>query len=107
MRRQVEQQARDRIKEFQSSISTRYKWAGDNADDRYLVSAVYDDGRFTYVRVSTSAFGLPSLSGLLDGKDTIVQYDYDDLTGVYTIQGLFDRLRLKLGTHAVNIKREG
>jgi len=109
MRRQVEAQARDRIKAFQYAINTRYAWAGSEAtpDERELVSAVYDDGRFTYVRIATSAFGLPSLSARLDDQDVLVQYSYDDLTGVFTVQGLFDRLKVRLGGHQIDIQRQG
>jgi len=109
MRRQIEGQARDRIKDFQYSINTRYAWAGSgrSTDDQNLIDAVYDDGRFTYVRITTSAFGLPSVAGILDDKDVLVQYAYDDLTGVFAVQGLYDRLRVRLGNHQIDILRQG
>jgi hypothetical protein len=109
MRRQVEQQANDRINQFQYSVNTRYDWKGlgTNTDDQYLVGSVYDDGRFTYVRISTSAFGLPSFSGALGDKDTVLQYSYNDLTGVVTILGLYDQIRVKLGGHVIDVTRRG
>lgn len=107
MRRQVEQQAMDRIKQFQHSIDTNYTWGGSGRGDQYLVQAVYDDGRFTYVRIKTDAFGVPAITGRVNGADTLLQYTYDDLTGVFTIQGLFDRLNLSLGTHSIPIRRRG
>lgn len=109
MRRQIESQARDRIKAFQYAINTRYAWAGNpnSPDERELISAVYDDGRFTYVRIATSAFGLPSLAASLNDKDVLVHYTYDDLTGVFTVQGLYDRLRVRLGSHQIDITRQG
>jgi hypothetical protein len=107
MRRQVEQQATDRIKQFQHSIDTNYRWTGSSRADERLVNAVYDDGRFTYVRIVTDAFGVPALTGRVNGKDTLLQYTYDDLTGVFTVQGLYDRLSLSIGTHALDIRRRG
>lgn len=109
MRRQMEAQARDRIKEFQYAINTRYAWAGGgkSADAQNLIDAVYDDGRFTYVRITTSAFGLPAVAGILGDKDVLLQYSYDDLTGVFTVQGLYDRLRVRLGNHQIDILRQG
>lgn len=109
MRRQMEAQARDRIKEFQYAINTRYAWAGSgkSTDDQNLIDAVYDDGRFTYVRITTSAFGLPAVAGVLGDKDVLLQYSYDDLTGVFTVQGLYDRLRVRLGNHQIDILRQG
>lgn len=109
MRRQMEAQARDRIKEFQYAINTRYVWAGSgkSTDAQNLIDAVYDDGRFTYVRITTSAFGLPAVAGILGDKDVLLQYSYDDLTGVFTVQGLYDRLRVRLGNHQIDILRQG
>jgi len=109
MRSQVEQQATDRIKSFQQSINTKYSWKGgdDSADDQRLIDSVYDDGRFTYVRITTTAFGLPAIVGQLNNHDIVLQYTYEDLTGVFTILGLFDHLQVKLGTHAVDVVRQG
>lgn len=108
MRSQVEQQATDRIKAFQYSVYTRYDWNSAQAaspDDKHLISSVYDDGRFTYVRISTTAFGLPEMTGDLGGKATVLQYTYDDLTGVFTVQGLFDKLTVALADHVISISR--
>ena len=58
------------------------------------------------MRIATSAFGLPSLSALLDDQDALVQYSYDDLTGVFTVQGLFDQLKVRLGGHQIDIQRQ-
>lgn len=109
LRRQVIQQAEDRIREFRYSVHTRYAWKAGrgDSDGTNLVTSVYDDGRFTYVRIATSAFGIPSVSGSLDGKDVLLQYEYDDLTGVFTVQGLYDRLRIRIGTHLIDVTREG
>jgi Conjugal transfer protein len=107
MQRQVSQQAADKIKAFQYSIFTRYDWNSSLVADKALISAVYDDGRSTYIRLTTSAYGLPSISGALGDQDVLLQLQYDDLTGVVEIPGLYDQLRLRLGSHELTIKREG
>ena len=109
LRSQIEQQAQDRIKSFQYAINTKYRWDVTNGseDTRHLIDSVYDDGRFTYIRISTTAFGLPSITGKLNGNDAIIRKQYDDLTGVYTITGLFDQLQVSLGSYAVLIQRQG
>jgi hypothetical protein len=107
MRRQITQQSADRIKAFQYSINTRYDWNSSAIADKNLINAVYDDGRSTYIRISTSAYGLPAISGALDDKDLLLELQYDDLTGVIEIPGLYDRLRLRLGTHELIIARQG
>lgn len=108
LRSQISQQATDKIKTFQYSLYTKYELHGeDSHDDQRLVSAVYDDGRFTYVRISTTAFGLPILTGLIGGDDAALQYEYDDLTGTMIVHGLFDHIRVKLGTHLIDVDRQG
>ena len=35
------------------------------------------------------------------------EVDYEDLTGVYTVQGLFDELVLRFGQQEISIERRG
>jgi hypothetical protein len=107
LRSQVTQQAADRIKAFQYSINTRYDWNSSASADKNLINAVYDDGRSTYIRITTSAYGLPAVSGALGDKDVLLEGQYDDLTGVFEIPGLYDRLRIRLGSHELIIARQG
>jgi hypothetical protein len=110
IRRQAENQANDAIKAFQYSMNTAYEWrpaSKQSAGMNGLISAAYDDGRFTYIRIRTTGYGLPALSARDGDKDLVVQYTYDDLTGVYTVLGLFDTLRLSVGTSAIDIRRKG
>lgn len=110
IRRQAENQANDAIKAFQYSMNTAYDWrpaTKESTGMNSLISAVYDDGRYTYVRIRTTGFGLPSLSARDRNKDIVVQYSYDDLTGVYTVLGLYDTLRLSVGANVIEIHRKG
>ncbi|MBS1017105.1 TrbG/VirB9 family P-type conjugative transfer protein [Acetobacter persici] len=102
MKQQMMAQAEDRIKQFQMAIHTDYKWPNHD-----LVTAVYDDGETTYIRVAKTGFGTPVLTGTHDGKEVALEYDYDDLTGVYVVSGLYDKVLAILGTNRVLIKRKG
>jgi hypothetical protein len=37
----------------------------------------------------------------------LLELQYDDLTGVVAIPGLYDRLRVRIGTHELIIARQG
>lgn len=102
MKAQVMQQAEDRIKQFQMALHTNYDWPDHN-----LITAVYDDGQTTYVRVARTGFGVPVINGKHEGQSVALQYDYDDLTGVYVIPGLFDKLSVTLGTNKIMVDRKG
>ncbi|KXV49661.1 hypothetical protein AD945_03780 [Gluconobacter albidus] len=102
MKAQVMQQAEDRIKQFQMALHTNYYWPNHD-----LITAVYDDGQTTYVRVARTGFGVPVINGKHEGQSVALQYDYDDLTGVYIIPGLFDKLTVTLGTNQIKVERRG
>jgi hypothetical protein len=102
MKAQVMQQAEDRIKQFQMALHTNYVWPNHD-----LITAVYDDGQTTYVRVARTGFGVPVINGKHEGQSVALQYDYDDLTGVYVIPGLFDKLTVTLGTNQIKVERRG
>ncbi|CAP57845.1 TrbG/VirB9 family P-type conjugative transfer protein [Gluconacetobacter diazotrophicus] len=102
MKAQVMQQAEDRIKQFQMALHTNYFWPNHD-----LITAVYDDGQTTYVRVARTGFGVPVINGKHEGQSVALQYDYDDLTGVYVIPGLFDKLTVTLGTNQIKVERRG
>lgn len=101
----VERQASDVIRHFQMSIHTGYEWS-EPANDRVIVDSVYDDGRFTYVRVLSGGFGAPAVFGVNADDDAyVVDYNYDDLTGVYRLNGLYDAMRVKLDDKKIDIVR--
>jgi len=102
--RQVEDQASDAIRHFQMSVHTGYEWT-EPKNDRVLVDAVYDDGRFTYIRVKSSGFGTPAIYAVNEDDAYMVDYAYDDLTGVYRVNGLYDAMRVRLDTKKIDIVR--
>jgi len=101
----IEKQASDVIRHFQMSIHTGYEW-NEAINDRVVVDSVYDDGRFTYVRVNSGGFGAPAVFGVNKDDDAyVVDYNYDDLTGVYRLNGLYDAMRVRLDDKKIDIVR--
>jgi hypothetical protein len=60
-----------------------------------MIASVYDDGRFTYVRLSSDKKGLLSIFGEIDGKKEVLEFDYDSPSKTYTISGVFPKFILK------------
>lgn len=108
-KRQIETQAYDAIEAFKYTINTAYTWseADEGQPSQARVASVFDDGQFTYVRVTDVGFGVPIITARSGDKDYAVQYSYNDLTGVYQINGLFDRLHIKIDESVIEIERRG
>ncbi|MCZ4283085.1 TrbG/VirB9 family P-type conjugative transfer protein [Kiloniella laminariae] len=107
-KRQIESQANDAIEAFKYQVNTAYTWNPVEGQPSHTkISSVYDDGTFTYIRVSGIGFGLPIITARSGEKDYTVQYRFNDLTGVFQLNGLFDRLHVKIDESAIEIGRNG
>lgn len=84
---------------YRHHIYTGYYWRvkGDGWLGDDFVRDVYDDGRFTYVRVAEANKGLMSIQGDIDGATQSLEYDFDDKYKMYQISGIFPELALRYG----------
>ncbi|WP_169697914.1 TrbG/VirB9 family P-type conjugative transfer protein [Methylophaga nitratireducenticrescens] len=95
------------INKYKTNIYTGYKWngsggfLGDNS-----VSDVWDDGRFTYVRLRSSAKGIMQITAMVDGKEEVVDYDFDSNNNLFTISGLFPEFIMRYDDAQMTITRE-
>lgn len=97
----TQQAASNRINEMHSRIYAGYAWSAEDADDEYSarlaqsILSVHDDGVRTFIRVADMpSIGLIAIHGQFAGESQLVQTAYDPLLGMYTITGIYDRLRL-------------
>lgn len=100
------------LRRYRYQIYTRYNWkkSGYSSDSEgfignNFVSDVYDDGRFTYIRVGKQNRGLMMVEATLEGQTEIIEAKYDTLNKMYTISGIFPQFTLKYGKTKVKIKR--
>jgi hypothetical protein len=107
IRRQTEKQASDQVRAFQYSINTSYVVTSKTKGLTQFISAAFDDGRTTYIRIKSTGYGLPTLTAKGQSRDQVLQYIYDDITGVYAIIGLFDTIQVKLGDNLILLQRKG
>ena len=80
--------------------STRYRWKSD------ALEAVFDDGRYTYLRLADVPQGseLPIVSGGTKKAPELIEARYDALTRTYTVPGVHSRLVLTVAGKATAIE---
>jgi type IV secretory pathway VirB9-like protein len=94
------------LKKYRSFIYTRYSWSGgDGFKGSGVVTDVYDDGRFTFIRVKPDHRGMLALSAKVDGKKEILQYIAES-ESLYRVSGIYPEFKLKYGKSGVSIKRK-
>lgn len=108
------QQARDSEKKavmealsrYRYHIYTRYEWdQGKGFAASNLISDVYDDGRWTYIRLNTPNRGLLSVESEIGEKNAIVPVKYNDRYGMYQINGIYPRFTLRVDDARIGIER--
>jgi type IV secretory pathway VirB9-like protein len=96
----------DVVAKYRSMIYTRYKWSGGSGfKGTDLVTDVWDDGRFTYIRVHADHRGMLAAKAQIDGKEEMIEYKPDS-DYVYKISGIFPQFELLYGqNNKVTVKR--
>lgn len=101
-----QQNALDAVHEYRGNIYTRYDWnRGRGFIGKDVVSDVWDDGRFTYVRVNNDNKGVLQITATLDNQEELVEYQYDSTKKLYTIAGLYPELILRYQRSKVRVVR--
>ncbi|PXF32099.1 hypothetical protein WH50_06430 [Pokkaliibacter plantistimulans] len=95
------------LNRFRYHIYTRYTWSkGSGFEAKGLISDVYDDGRFTYIRLYNPNRGLLSVETTVGGKNAIVPTDYSDANGMYVIAGIYPDFTLRMDEAKITVKRQ-
>ncbi|MEO8965424.1 MAG: TrbG/VirB9 family P-type conjugative transfer protein [Gammaproteobacteria bacterium] len=104
---QIIKQQQNALDKYRGTIYTSYKWreAGGWFGHNF-VSDVYDDGRWTYIRVNSDNKGVMSICGCVEGKNVVLQFSYDETTKMYRVSGIYPKLTLAYGKDSVVIERQ-
>ena len=94
------------IAKYRTMIYTRYKWSdGVGFKGKKLVTDVWDDGRFTYIRSTPDHRGLLAAKAEVDGKEEMIEYKPDS-DYIYKIAGIFPKFTLIYGeNNKVTVER--
>ena len=82
--------------------SLKFEYGFDKDKKPFLVSAIYHDDKFTYIR--SSAQEKPTLYEVKDGAPNLINFDLRD--GVYVVPKVLDSGYLVIGKHRMDFKRQ-
>jgi type IV secretion system protein VirB9 len=82
--------------------SLKFDYGFDKDKRPFLVSAIYHDDKFTYIR--SSAQEKPTLYEVKDGSPNLINFDLKD--GVYVVPKVLDSGYLVIGKHRMDFKRQ-
>ncbi|MNR16076.1 Conjugal transfer protein [compost metagenome] len=110
VRRQAEDDKKKAVMEalrrFRYHVYTRYSWdEGKGFAAKGIITDVYDDGRFTYIRLNQPNRGLLSVETEIGEKNAVVPTKYDDAYGMYVISGIYPKFSLKADEAQINVTR--
>ena len=106
MQERNREQIENAMSEYRGHIYTRYKWTtGSGFMGKKTISDVWDDGRWTYIRVTSDNKGLLTVSGLLDQAKELIEYQYDRENMLYKIVGIYPKLFLRYGESEITVSR--
>ncbi|MDX2181144.1 MAG: TrbG/VirB9 family P-type conjugative transfer protein [Bryobacteraceae bacterium] len=85
--------------EYPAKLRHAYRFAP--ADKLFRVSAMYHDGKFTYIRANPQE--TPALYEVKDGKPNLVEFDFNE--GLYTVAKVLDSGYLAIGKKKLGFAR--
>jgi type IV secretion system protein VirB9 len=80
----------------------KFDYDFDKDKKPFLVSAIYHDDKFTYIRCSAQE--KPTLYEVKDGSPNLINFDLRD--GVYVVPKVLDSGYLVIGKHRMDFKRQ-
>jgi type IV secretory pathway VirB9-like protein len=99
-------QIEEALMAYRSNIFTGYQWEnGSGFFSKETVSDVWDDGRFTYVRLKEPNKGILTITALVNDKEEMADYKYEPSTKVYMISGLYPKFIMRYDDAEIEVTR--
>lgn len=89
--------------QYPSKLQFDYTYKSNVAKAPFLVTAIYHDDKFTYVK--SGAQEKPTIYEIKDGKPNLVNFDFEN--GVYIIPEIIDHGYLAVGKKKASFDRKG
>lgn len=99
--------ARERVEvraDAATAIRHDYKYSSSAQKSPFNVTAIYHDDRFTYIEATPNE--APAVYEVKDGKPSLIQFEFDQKTGRYTINKILDDGYLRVGKSQLRFHRE-
>ena len=87
-----------------TAIRHDYKYSSSAQKSPFNVTAIYHDDRFTYIEATPNE--APAVYEVKDGKPSLIQFEFDQKTGRYTINKILDDGYLRVGKSQLRFHRE-
>lgn len=94
------------VKSYRAALASNYEWTeGQGYFAKTAVESVQDDGRFTYIRLSSDNNGIMSVMAEVDGEQEVIEKVYDASKREYRIAGVYPKFTLRAGKSELTITR--
>jgi type IV secretion system protein VirB9 len=87
-----------------AKIEHDYKYKPAAIHEPFNVMAMYHDDRFTYIEAAPAE--PPAVYEVKDGKDSLIQFEFDEAHHRYTIPKVLNQGYLRVGKTVLKFKRE-
>jgi type IV secretion system protein VirB9 len=87
-----------------AKIEHDYKFKLTGTHEPFNLTAMYHDDRFTYIEATPTE--PPAIYEVKDGKDSLIQFEFDEAHHRYTIPKVLDQGYLRVGKTSLKFKRE-
>lgn len=105
-KKQMADQQRSAMEKYRANIYTNYTWPRKaGLLGHAYISDVYDDRRWTYVRVAQDSVPIMAIYGVLNGKKNLLEFTYDAITREYRVPGIYDGITIAYNGMKIPIKR--
>ena len=100
-KRKSRKHAEDAVRKYRGGLYTNYQFKSKSP-----IVGVYDDGRFTYVRLNDENRKTALIRGRIEDKDEILESSYDEIHNLYVVTGVFDKMRVQYNNKDIVVKRD-
>lgn len=104
-KKDAERAAKDAMRLYKTTLYTDYTWPKPTFAGQGGIDSVWDDGRFTFIRVAKNSKTLLVVQGEIDGKKHMLDAPFDPATDIYTINGIFPKLVMRANDQEIVITR--
>ena len=87
-----------------TTIRHDYKYSSSAQKSPFNVTGIYHDDRFTYIEATPNE--APAVYEVKGGKPSLIQFEFDQKTGRYTINKILDDGYLRVGKSQLRFHRE-
>ena len=102
--KEIEKERVEAVASVTADVRHDYKYPAKGHNNPFRISAIYHDDRFTYIEGTPSE--PPALYEVKDGKDSLIQFEFDEARHRYTAAKILDGGYLRVGKKSFAFTRK-